>query len=711
MNCGCAESYIGPPLTNTCGGGSFILFMGLLDSFITRKCDISEICQRVRPRTIPDNEYDFIVIGGGSGGSTAAGKLAQVKGWKVLLIEAGGDEPPGSQIPSMVVNYFGHPYMDWNYHTESEPVACQGYPEKRCTWPRGKVLGGCSVINGMMYTRGTPRDYEKWVEAGNPGWSYEDVLPVFKRFEDNKEIGDLVDARYHGVNGPLTTSRFRHQPVMAYDILKAAEEIGEKVTHDLNGEQYTGFTIAQSNTRDGVRLSSARAYVRPQRNNPNFHLMLNSTASKILLSNTNGAKRATGVELIYNDKTYTVRARKEVILAAGALNTPQVLLLSGIGPKSELKAVNIEQKHDLPGVGRNLQNHVAFYMGYKLKKWPSTNDLDWSSALDYILYKEGPMSSTGLSQVTARINSPHADPSGRDPDLQIFFAGFTANCAATGTVGDPEDPEHPDNPKEFTFSPVTLHPKSKGYVGLKSDNPLEAPKMVANYLTEEDDVKVLVAGIRIIQRLANSSVMQDKYGMTPDNEEYGDCAKKHGYDTDAFWSCAVKYYTGPENHQASSCKMGPRSDPTAVVDHKLLVHGLSNVRIMDASAIPILVSGNTHATIVMMAERGVDFIKEKWLAPNIHDRFGGEQSPDMKASGVFNNRYKPFPPGFQHSESFHREHPHLPNPYLGYNGKYGGMSVYYNMQNDYNRDHYRPNGKNEFGYEYEPYRSTPAPVC
>jgi len=149
----------------------------------------------------------------------------------------------------MVVNYFGNPQMDWNYHTEPEPVACQGYPEKRCTWPRGKVLGGCSVINGMMYTRGTPKDYEKWVRAGNPGWGYKDVLPVFKRFEDNKDIGSLVDAKYHGVNGPLTTSRFKHQPQMAFDILKAAEEIGERVTNDLNGENYTGFSIAQSNTR------------------------------------------------------------------------------------------------------------------------------------------------------------------------------------------------------------------------------------------------------------------------------------------------------------------------------------------------------------------------------------------------------------------------------------------------------------------------------
>lgn len=249
MECGCSTPYIGPPLDDTCGGGAFLLFMTLLDSFIRKRCDISEICQRVVPKTTPDPEYDFVVIGGGSGGAAAAGRLSEVPNWKVLLIEAGSDEPPGSQVPSMVINYHGNPHLDWNYKTEPEPVGCQGFPEKRCSWPRGKVLGGCSVINGMMYTRGTPRDYDKWEAAGNKGWSYKDVLPVFKSFEDNQEIGSLVDANYHGTGGPLTTARFKHQPELAYDILTAAKEIGYNVVNDLNGKEYSGFTIAQANTR------------------------------------------------------------------------------------------------------------------------------------------------------------------------------------------------------------------------------------------------------------------------------------------------------------------------------------------------------------------------------------------------------------------------------------------------------------------------------
>ncbi|KAH0821699.1 hypothetical protein GEV33_001092 [Tenebrio molitor] len=226
------------------------------------------------------------------------------------------------------------------------------------------------------------------------------------------------------------------------------------------------------------------------------------------------------------------------------------------------------------------------------------------------------MSSTGMSQVTARINSKFADPSGTHPDMQIFFAGYLANCAQSGEVSAAEDPENPDAPRHLTISAVVLHPKSRGYVGLKTKNPLDPPLMYANYLTEPEDMATLVEGIRVTQRLANTRTLQDKYGLELIKEEYGDCEKKHTFDSDDFWQCAARYYTGPENHQAGSCKMGPSTDPLAVVDPKLQLYGIEGIRVMDASIMPVLVSGNTHATIVMIADKGVEHIKQKWLAGN-----------------------------------------------------------------------------------------------
>ncbi|RZC31803.1 GMC oxred N domain containing protein [Asbolus verrucosus] len=249
MDCGCAAPYIRSFLERTCEGGSFILLMSLLDTLIRNTCDLSEICQTVTPKFQLDSEYDFVVIGGGSGGAVVVGRLSEIPDWKILLIEAGGNEPPGSQIPSLWYNYHGDPYLDWNFKTEPESRACLGFPERRCKWPRGKTLGGCSVINGMIYMRGHPKDYDNWEAAGNPGWGYNDVLPYFKKSEDNQEIGTLVDANFHGVGGPLTTTRFPHQPELAEDILAAAKQLRYPVSKDLNGNQYSGFTIVQTNTK------------------------------------------------------------------------------------------------------------------------------------------------------------------------------------------------------------------------------------------------------------------------------------------------------------------------------------------------------------------------------------------------------------------------------------------------------------------------------
>lgn len=250
MLCTCSRPNIGPPLTDTCFGGRFTLFMSILNTLITRDCSISELCQRIHPILTPNEEYDFVVIGGGSGGSVVAGRLSEIKEWNVLLIEAGGDEPPASEVPSMDYSYLGNPIIDWNYKTEPEPVGCQGREEHRCTWPRGKVLGGTSVIHGMMYMRGLPKDFDAWEkEYGNDGWGYKEVFKQFLESEDNLQIGTLVNGDYHSKGGPMTTTRFSSQPDFAWDVLKAVEEIGYPVVNDLNGGKPVGFTVAQANIR------------------------------------------------------------------------------------------------------------------------------------------------------------------------------------------------------------------------------------------------------------------------------------------------------------------------------------------------------------------------------------------------------------------------------------------------------------------------------
>lgn len=251
MSCNCKSPYIGPSLGETCfTGNQFALFMSILNTLVARDCSISELCQRVHPTPSPDEEYDFVVVGGGSGGSVVAGRLSEVTEWKVLLLEAGGDEPPGTQVPSMDYNFLGNPDIDWNYKTEPEPVGCQGREEHRCTWPRGRVLGGSSVIHGMMYMRGLPGDFDAWEkDFGNDGWGYKEVFPEFLESEDNLQIGSLVSEEYHSTGGPMTTTRFSSQPYFAWDVLKAAEEVGYPVVDDLNGGVAVGFTVAQANIR------------------------------------------------------------------------------------------------------------------------------------------------------------------------------------------------------------------------------------------------------------------------------------------------------------------------------------------------------------------------------------------------------------------------------------------------------------------------------
>ncbi|XP_015513391.1 glucose dehydrogenase [FAD, quinone] [Neodiprion pinetum] len=600
MSCNCPlTASSGPTLASTCGGPSFMLFMGLLEVFLRSQCDLEDPCNRPQSRDYVDTRYDFIVIGGGSAGATIAARLSEENRFSVLLLEAGLDEPTGTQIPSFFFNFIGSD-IDWRYTTESEDEACLNKDDKKCYWPRGKVLGGTSVMNGMMYMRGSRKDFDDWASLGNPGWSYQEVLPYFMRSEDNQQI-DVMDSGYHATGGPLTITQFPYHPPLSKAIMEAGKELGYPVL-DLNGRSHTGFTIAQTTSRNGSRLSTARAFLRPARNRRNLHIMLNSTATRVLLDSN---KRAIGVEFFFDGKLHQVMANKEVIVSGGAVNSPQILLNSGIGPSEELQAVDVPVLHNLPGVGKNLHNHVAFGVGFTIND-TDTTPLNWATAMEYLLFRDGLMSGTGISEATAMINTKYANPRDDHPDIQLIFGGYLADCAETGMVGEKKGAN-----RSIYIIPTLLHPKSRGYLRLRSSDPLDKPMIYPKYLTVPEDVARLVEGIKFAVRLAETDALK-RYGFQLDKTPVKNCEHLK-FGCDAYWECAVKHDTAPENHQAGSCKMGPANDPMAVVDNELRVRGIRNLRVADTSIMPRVTSGNTNAPAIMIAEKAADMIKRTWI--------------------------------------------------------------------------------------------------
>ncbi|XP_033217048.1 glucose dehydrogenase [FAD, quinone]-like [Belonocnema kinseyi] len=604
MSCNCPLSAnTGPTLASTCGGASFLVFMSILESFIRRQCDLADPCNRPLNRESPNSRYDFVVIGGGSGGGTVASRLSENRNFSVLLIEAGHDEPAWTRVPSFFLNFM-HSDIDWQYTTESEDQACLNSKDQKCYWGRGKVLGGSSVMNGMMYMRGSRKDFDDWEKMGNIGWSYQDVLPYFIKSENNLQFNEM-DSGYHGTGGPLPVTQFNFHPPLSFSLLDAGKELGYD-TVDLNGRNHTGFAIVQTTTKNGSRFSVARAFVQPARNRPNFHVILNSTVTKIIFDEK---KQAVGVEFVRNGKLQRVGVDKEVIVSGGAVNSPQILLNSGIGPREDLETVGVPVVHDLPGVGKNLHNHVSYPLSFTINE-TAIDVLNWANAMEYMLYRNGPMSGTGLSGVTAMINTKYADPQEDHPDIQLIFGGYLAGCSETGTVQGKKGSK-----TKISIYPTVLRPKSRGYLKLNNSDPLSKPTIQPKYLQHLDDVGALIEGIKFAIRLAETQSLK-AYGLELDKTPCKNCENLE-FGSDSFWECVVKHDTNPENHQAGSCKMGPPSDPLAVVDNELRVKGIQGVRVADASIMPQVTSGNTNAPTIMIGERAADFIKDTWNSKSI----------------------------------------------------------------------------------------------
>ena len=525
-------------------------------------------------------EADFIVVGAGSAGCAVAARVSEDPATRVVLLEAGGeDRNRWIHIPLGFGKTFADPTVNWCYETEPDP----GASNRRVFWPRGKVLGGSSSINGMVYIRGQAEDFDHWRQLGNTGWSFDDVLPYFRRSEHQVRGADT----FHGTGGPLCVSDVAKHPI-SEAFIAATAELGFPRNDDFNGASQDGVGYHQTTTRNGKRCSTAVGYLRPAMQRANLSVITSALTEKILFE----GRRAVGVAFRREGQLCTARAAREVILCGGAVNSPQLLLLSGIGPQEQLTEFGIPVEHHLPGVGKSLQDHYSAPIKLRCKLPITVNDVMLSNArklkagLEYYMLHRGPL---------AMISSPAAlfartRPELASPDVKISISPFSAER--------PQDGLHRFS--GFTSIAYQLRPESRGEIKLKSPDPFDAPAVHPNYLATETDQRTIVAGLKLIRQILATPRMHalieaefQPGTAVESDEELLYYARRRG---------------GTVYHPTSTCKMG--NDPLAVVDAELRVHGVEGLRVADASIMPTVVSGNTNAATIMIGEKVADMVHQ-----------------------------------------------------------------------------------------------------
>ena len=532
-------------------------------------------------------DFDYIIVGAGTAGCVLANRLTADGTSTVLLLEAGGsDRSIWIQMPIGYGRTFFDRRINWMYDTE--PVEALG--GRRSYWPRGKVIGGSGSINAMVYVRGQPRDYDDWKALGNPGWGWDDVLPFFKKSEDF----DWHSA-HHGRGGPQhVTDISPHVHPICHSFVETARALGFKSSSDLNGADTEGVGMYQINTRGGWRASTANAFLYPARSRKNLRIETHAFATKILIE----GRRATGVAYQRRGKPCEARARREVILSGGAINSPQLLMLSGIGNAAELKSLGIAPVLDAPHVGRNLQDHLAISYFYKTRT-ATLNDLlhptigkIWAG-LRYMADRAGPLS-LSVNQSGGFVRS---DPARPNVNLQLYFSPVSY----TKTPLSDRKLLNPDPFSAFLLSHNPCRPTSRGHLALRSADPADNPAIHPNYLATQADIDDVLAGNRLLRQIATTRPLADiiTEEIIPGSDIGGDEAQLAD-----FRARADTVY-----HPTSTCMMGP--DPnTSVVDVRLRVHGIDGLRVIDASVFPTITSGNTNAPTVMVAEKGAAMVIE-----------------------------------------------------------------------------------------------------